>query len=149
MRLKKVAEEPKVNYTDLARELYTINTQKKALEKREKELKAIVQEYLYKQQVDAKKNAYLAFTDSSGKLCYVKHEARQSASINTERAKEYFARKNLLDVVYKEEIHYYFDEEEISMLVSEGTVPFEDLESITDRTLNYAVKFTKSKDEAE
>ena len=147
MAFKKVEKVEKKDYTEIAKELYLIKAQQKSLEKKEKELKAEMQEFLKKQPVDAKKNAYLAFNDSSGKLAYIKYEARQSVSLNNEKAMEYFKRKKLLDRVYKSETNYYFDQNEIALLVSENKVPFEDLEKISDKTLNYAIKFMKTKEE--
>ena len=118
----------------------------KKLAKTEKRLDEL-EEYLKKQPVDAKKNAYLAFQDSEGKMSYLKYEARQSTSLDSDKAYEFFSANGLLEKVYKTVESSYFDEEEIAMLVSDGTISFEDLESITSKSLSYAMKVIKEKEE--
>lgn len=146
-KLTRSKAEPKRNYVDIAKEFAIIKIQKKSLEVREKALKSELEEYLKKQPVDAKKNAYLAFQDSEGKMSYLKYEARQSTSLDSDKAYEFFSANGLLEKVYKTVESSYFDEEEIAMLVSDGTISFEDLESITSKSLSYAMKVIKEKEE--
>jgi hypothetical protein len=146
MKIKKVETE---NYFEIAKELYVVNLQRKALDKKEKELKEKLTVGLKKQPTDVKHNAYLAFTTADGKTAYAKYEARQSVCLNTERAKEFFSAKGLLEKVYKSVESFYFDEGEIEALVANEAISFTDLENISDKNISYAVKFVAKKDEVE
>ena len=78
LKIKKTEKVEKKDYFSLAREIHVINQQRLSLEKREKELKKELSEFLSKQPLDAKKNFYLPFDSADGKSYYAKWEARKS-----------------------------------------------------------------------
>lgn len=148
MAIRKVEKkEEKKNYFEMAKELYLINQQRSALEKREKALKLEMSEVMKSQPKDTKQNSYLAFKTVDGKDYFVKYEARQSMCLNSDRAKEFLREKGFLDRVMKQEVREYLDESEIEALVANGDIQFEDFETLIDKNTTFALKFVAKKEE--
>lgn len=149
MKIKKAEKIEKKDYFSLAREIHLINQQRLALEKREKELKKELTEFMSKQPLDAKKNFYLPFDSADGKTYYAKWEARQSMSLSLDKIKEVFAGKEFLPEIVQKVEQEYVNEDVISELCVNGDISFEEFESITNRSISWALKFVNKKEEAE
>ena len=136
-----VEERPQEDVETLIKSLKAINTQKAELEKREKELKGILNERFEDVDKDTFGNRYLT---ADGII--LKREMRRKVAINPEKAEKFFKSINRYDNVAKVETVVTFDEGAIEQVIADGEMTLEDLESITDTTVSYATLFVKKKE---
>ena len=139
-------EQKHVDTEQLAKELKSISIQKALLEKRDKEIKAtLTDSYFTSASKDNKGNSFFQTLGNDGKPLIIKREARTSISLNDELAMLFFAERGLLDSVTNSIT--IFDEEKIAQLVADGVITPDELESICDKKVSYAIKFVKAEEE--
>lgn len=133
----------------VAEELTHIKENKKALEEREKELKEKLGDYLEEYCYKDTKGSFLTKIEIDGKEKVIKKECRKRPKLNEEKAEEYFREHKLWDFVSeKKEV---INPDYVEQAVLQGKMPAEDLESITDMGVSYAlvIKDYKPEDEEE
>jgi hypothetical protein len=141
-----VTEEP--NYEVLVRELEQVQKQKAILEKRDKEIKAVMtSKYFSSASTDNRGHSFYETTFLDGSPAILKREARTSVKINYDKALAFFSAKNLINQV-AEKI-WSFNEDAIEQLLANEEITMEELESICDKSTTYAIKFIKAKEEEE
>jgi hypothetical protein len=149
---KEEKKEKKLDYNDyinLIREYNSLNTEKLTIEKRIKDVRSKIDSFI-DTNVKANNDGHRFFktTDLQGNPLIIKREARESISINMEKGKELFEKKNVLDrvlVVQTVETENW-DEDEIENLLAEEIITPEELQSILDSKVTYATKFVKQKE---
>lgn len=146
--------EPKTDfemYLDLVKELKTLSSVKAQTEKREKEIKAILNKYMDETfETDTKGHRYFetGLQDDKGKPIIIKREARKSMAINLERVKAKFSDDILDEIIQIQEVEV-LDEERLTQLVEQEVITFDELEEVTDVKTTYATVFVKEKEVVE
>lgn len=160
----------KTEYENYQLELYRLKQQKSLIEKREKELKQRLDEYMTSILTPDSKGHYtFTVVDESGNRIHLQKQARKSISLNEERAIEYLEERGLshaiiekdviaeevteeqiIDVLMKHAPHFLdkknvVDESSLEQLVQEGAIPMEDFEKLCDIKITYAMTFIDDK----
>lgn len=114
-------------------EYQTINDKMKVLDKRKKEIAKLIKEY---SNTNGVKNSTGSMYCENDKFVFGQ-QARKSVKLNFDRAKDFFMERKLWDRVrvIKEDIN----EDEVEKLVADHLMTMEDLESIVDTKVTYAV----------
>lgn len=170
IRRKKKEGVSKTEFENLSREFYQVNEQRKALEKREKELKDRLAKAMETHvETDVKGHRTFKFTNADGKNVYLQRQLRRKTTLNQEKAVEFFAvaqpdilrtrekvaaevtQDQILDVLASHAEHLidheeYVDEADIEQLVMDGVFSMDDLESLVDHKDSYAMTFVPEKE---
>lgn len=155
---------------NLTHEFYQVNEQRKALEKREKELKSRLAKGMETHvETDVKGHRTFKFTNSEGKNVYLQRQLRRKTLLNQEKAVAFFGKAQpdivrtrdkvapevtqdqILDVLAQHAEHFvehesYVDESDIEQLVMDGVFSMEELENLVEHKDTYAMAFVPEKD---
>ena len=160
----------KTEYENHQLELYRLKQQKSLIEKREKELKQRLDEYMTNVLTPDSKGHYtFTVVDENGNRIHLQKQARKSISLNEERAAEYLEEHGLTQAIVEKDViaeevteeqiievlmrhapHFLdkknvVDESSLEQLVQEGTIPMEDFEKLCDIKITYAMTFIDDK----
>lgn len=143
-----VKEKPREDIPMLVRELKVIKQNKSSLEKREKEILVLVNEYIDSTaNKDGKGNRFYKTSDDFGNPLVLKREARKSYKLDEERLKGYLqATPELLNRVFTSVTVEKFDENELDNLVAEELMTMEEVKMFTEEKIVYATTFPKQEE---
>lgn len=165
-------KEPKISLAEAERyqfELYQVLERKKQAEAREKELKAILAEYMdVALDADGKGHRLLKVVGEDGQTRYLQRQNKSSRKINPDRAIPLLLKKGLKDLIVEKEViakevttdqiiealeksgyDAYIDvleevdEKALTQKVVEGVISMSELKEITDVKEAYAMTFLK------
>lgn len=143
---KKLVKKSKTTLTrrtpeDLVYELDTLKAQKKILEQREKELKALLDEVLEAEGAKDDKGSYKLIV---GDKLAVK-QARTSIKLNNEKAEEFFKSIGIWeDVIETKEV---INEDLVEQALVSEAFTMEEFETICDKKVTYAILVNEYKQE--
>ena len=127
----------------LVREYNQLREQQNIIKKRISELANKIKKYSAENGVkDSKGNMYL----EDEEFIYGQ-QARKSIKLNEEKAKKLFREKGVYDLVVEQEIREVINEDKISELIEEEKITMEELESVTDIKVTYAIDVRKKEKE--
>lgn len=170
---KKVIQEPLFNKTEMDNsqlELYRVKQQMKQLEKREKELKGRLDEFMtHTFTPDAKGHYMFSTVDENGNKIHLQKQARKKISMNQERALKYFHENNMLGVLEDKEVvaeevtqdqvlevlskhaphlldrKTVINETAVEQSLTDGDLFMEDFEKLCDINITYAMTYIDDK----
>jgi hypothetical protein len=127
----------------LVNELSRIHKQKAILEKRDKEIKLIITDHYFNSaQKDNRGNSFYETTFLDGTPAILKREARTTIKLDYQKAMEFFSNKNLLKEVAEQK--WVFSDESIEQALAGEKITYDELESICEKKVTYAIKFVKA-----
>ena len=151
-------------------ELFNVLSTKRALEKREKELKERLGEYMNSHlKTDDKGHRLLTTLDNEGNKVHLQRQARKSVKLNQERTIEFLLENGFEDIIQEEEIiapevttdqiidvlikhapdfiikQDKVDELLLEQAVTEERISMTQFESLCDITVTYAMTFIDDK----
>ncbi len=139
--MAKKAEKPKVDISVLVAEYRELTKKESMIKKRKTELSALIKDYA---QENGVKNDSGSFYCENENYTYGSM-AKKSVTLDKVKAEVFFKAKNLWDRVIKTVVT--IDEDAVEKLVSEGEVTNEELESICEIKVSYAVDVKEKKRE--
>lgn len=139
MKAKTKAENPVLPIGTLLQEYNTLRDEKKRIEDRMKKLADLIKDNAEKVGVKDDKGSYYAEDENYiyGKQC------KKSVSFNQEKALSYFRDHGFEDCIGTVEV---INETAVEEHINTGDISFEDLESITDTKVSYAIDLKKKED---
>jgi hypothetical protein len=169
-RKKKSDVANKTEMTNLQLEFHRIKEQRKLLEKREKEVKGRLDEYMSKAFEPDSKGHYLFTTvDENGNNIHLQKQARKKISLNEDRAFAYLIENGLEEAIVEKEViaeevtqdqiievllqhasHLVdkktsVDESTLEQMVTSEKIPMSDFEELCDINITYAMTFIDDK----
>ena len=125
----------------LLAEMERVKESKKLLDAREKELKSRILEFVTKDGVtDPKGSTRLVYGDK-----LVQNQARVSVKLNNNKAEDYFREIGIWDKV--SETKEIINEDYVEQAVLEGLLTAEELETLVDKKVTYALVISKYEEE--
>lgn len=139
MKAKTKAENLVLPIGTLLQEYNTLRDEKKRIEDRMKKLADLIKDNAEKVGVKDDKGSYYAEDENYiyGKQC------KKSVSFNQEKALSYFKDHGFEDCIDTVEV---INETAVEEHINTGDISFEDLESITDTKVSYAIDLKKKED---
>lgn len=135
----KVMDLPKQSIDSLLQEYYELREQSKLTKSRMDILAKEIKEYASANGVkDDKGSSYC----DNGEFMFGQ-QAKKSVSFKNDEAITFFKTHGLLDAVKIKEV---IDEDAVEKYINEGQLSFEDLESITETKVTYAIDLKKKED---
>lgn len=170
IRRKKKDSISKTELENMSHELHQVNIQRRALEKREKELKDRLAKGMETHiETDVKGHRTFKFTGADGKNVYLQRQLRRKTMLNQEKAVAFFqsaqpdiirekekvapevTQDQILDILAQHAPEFidteaYVDESDIEQLVMDGVFSMEDLEMLVEHKDTYAMAFVEEKE---
>ena len=122
-----------VNISEIVREYRELTERENQIKARKTELANMIKEHAQQHGAKDDKGSFYMRDDRF----VFGSQARKSVKLNEEKAREFFVKRELWEQVRK--IEEKIDEEKVEELLVNGTITMEELESITDIKLTYAV----------
>lgn len=135
--ISKLASVPSIE--SKVKEYDGLREESKIIKKRTDDLAKEIKEYAENNGVKDDKGSF--YCDLGGYL--FGKQAKKSVSFKKDEAIEFFKTKKLFDAV---KIIETIDEDAVEKYISEGNITFEDLESITETKVTYAIDLKKKED---
>ena len=137
--MSKVSKFPQQSIDDKLQEYYSLREQSKTIKSRMDTLAKEIKEYASANGVkDDKGSTYC----DNGSFMFGQ-QAKKSVSFKKEVAIVFFKAKGLLDAIKITEV---IDEDAVEKYINEGLITFEDLESITETKVTYAIDLKKKEE---
>lgn len=136
---KKVVDMPVQSIEDKLNEYSRLREESKVIKSRMDVLSKEIKEYAEKNGVKDDKGS--SYCEQGGFL--FGRQAKKSINFVTDKAIEFFKSHGLKDAVKTKE---YIDETAVEQYIEEGKVSFDDLESITETKVSYAIDLKKKED---
>lgn len=136
---KKVIGLPQQSINDKLQEYYRLREESKTIKSRMDTLAKEIKEYASKNGTKDDKGSFYC---DNGTFQFGQ-QAKKSVSFVLDKALEFFKSHGLTDAVKTTEI---IDEEAVERYINEGKLTFDDLESITQTKVTYAIDLKKKED---
>lgn len=135
----KVEKFPKQSIDDMVQEYFALREQSKTIKSRMDVLAKEIKSYASENGVkDDKGSTYC----DNGAFMFGQ-QAKKSVSFVKDKAIEFFKTHGLLDAVKITEV---IDEDAVEKYINDGSITFDDLESITETKVTYAIDLKKKED---
>lgn len=171
MGKKIIRKKSKYNKTEMENaqlEFFRIKEQRKQLEKREAELKGVLDDYITNTAKPDSKGHYLFTTlNEKGEKIHLQKQSRRKITLNIERATKYLTDNGLKHLIYMKDIipedvakeqiievllqhaphlttaELSVDESQLEQLVINEEIPVEEFEELCDINQTYAITFIR------
>lgn len=139
MKSKKVIGLPQQSINDKVQEYYRLREEAKTIKSRMDTLAKEIKEYSSQHGVKDDKGSFYC---DNGTFQFGQ-QAKKSVTFVVDKAIEFFKKNGLVDAVKTTEV---IDEDAVERYINEGRVTFDDLESITQTKVTYAIDLKKKED---
>ena len=139
MKSKKVIGLPQQSINDKVQEYYRLREESKTIKSRMDTLAKEIKEYASKNGVKDDKGSFYC---DNGTFQFGQ-QAKKSVTFVLDKALDFFKSHGLVEAVKTTEV---IDEEAVERYINEGKVTFDDLESITQTKVTYAIDLKKKED---
>lgn len=139
MKSKRVIGLPQQSINDKVQEYYRLREESKTIKSRMDTLAKEIKEYASKNGVKDDKGSFYC---DNGTFQFGQ-QAKKSVTFVLDKALDFFKSHGLVEAVKTTEV---IDEEAVERYINEGKVTFDDLESITQTKVTYAIDLKKKED---
>lgn len=139
MAKKKVIGLPQQSIDDKVQEYHALREQSKTIKSRMDVLAKEIKDYASKNGVKDDKGSFYC---DNGAFSFGQ-QAKKSVTFVVDKALEFFKSHGLTDAIKTVEV---IDEEAVERYINDGRVTFDDLESITQTKVSYAIDLKKKED---
>lgn len=137
--MKKVTNFPQQSIDDKVQEYHRLREESKTIKNRMDTLAKEIKDYATQNGVKDDKGSFYC----DNKSFMFGSQAKKSVSFKRDVALVFFKAKGLLDAIKITEV---IDEDAVEKYINEGAITFEDLESITETKVSYAIDLKKKED---